>query len=365
MAEHSEQQLENETSELTEADPLVSDFEPVISAVAPDGTARSRREMRQLREEAIAAHAAEILAQTQALALDELAEIEGAAAIEDDAEVASESESEQEAAEVAGPEADADDPAVASAASEASEEVPDADYADADGPDADDADDATERDDAEDDAGGVSEAGAEESAEAEDDEAEAFAAKPATTSGYSFPDIAPLEEGMSVFDDPNSPTAIRAAEPAEPSDFDDFITAAIAQEGSGSSSGTSALILPNLDHTGQLTGPLGETGELFITGSIELPKSLGETGGHARLFDSVDEDGEDAPAASLDAHDADDALAPVSAANAVSARSVGSLVASPEKEKSKLPAVLIGTGGGLLAVIVGLGIWAVSTGFFG
>ena len=44
------------------------------------------------------------------------------------------------------------------------------------------------------------------------------------------------------------------------------------------------------EDTGGLTGPLGGTGELYVTGSLKLPKSLGETGGHSSLHDSIEFD---------------------------------------------------------------------------
>ncbi len=181
---------------------------------------------------------------------------------------------------------------------------------------------------------------------------------------YSFPDITPLDEGGSVFDDPA--VRVSGTAPAQGGDFDDLISRAVAQEGAASPTNASALILPDMGHTGQLSGPLGETGELFITGSIELPKSLGETGGHSALLDSVQGDPDEfalgeAPASNRDSG----IIARVWAARAVRARSTAaSVVAAPEKEKSRLPIALIATGGGLLVVIAGLGIWAAATGFF-
>lgn len=187
---------------------------------------------------------------------------------------------------------------------------------------------------------------------------------------YSFPDIAPLDEGQSVFDDP----AVRmmgaqndqpAAEPAAGTGFDDLINRAVAQEGAASAANTSALILPNLPETDALARPLGETGELYITGSFELPKSLGETGGHSALHDSVeieplDELGIEEPAPTTGM------MAPVSASRAVSARgSQGPLVAEAGKDKSKLPVVLIATGGVLVLGAAGLIIWAAASGLFG
>src|SRR5690606_451977 len=100
---------------------------------------------------------------------------------------------------------------------------------------------------------------------------------------------------------------------------------------------SSALILPNMPDANGLSGPLGETGELFITGSIDLPKSLGETGGHAAIHDSVEIE----PLDELGIREtipADDSMAPVSASRAVSMRAgQGAMVSEATRDKSKVP----------------------------
>jgi len=186
---------------------------------------------------------------------------------------------------------------------------------------------------------------------------------------YSFPDIAPLDEGISVFDDPAMRVMGSSAPAQRPAPtgagFDDLINRAVAQEGATSSTNTSALILPSFPETDALAGPLGGTGELYITGSIDLPKSLGETGGHSFLHDSVEVEpvddlgfAESAPTSAI--------MAPVSASRAVSARvNQGPLVTEASKDKSKLPVVLIATGGVLVVGAVGLIIWAAASGLFG
>ncbi|SDQ29679.1 hypothetical protein SAMN04488565_1975 [Leucobacter chromiiresistens] len=194
------------------------------------------------------------------------------------------------------------------------------------------------------------------------------AGNPQQRENYSFPDIAPPEEWRSVFDDPSGREfPARSGNAQNDGDFDDLISRAVAQEGSTSSTGTSALILPSMpEDTGGLTGPLGATGDLYVTGSLKLPKSLGETGGHSALHDSIEMDpitGDHMP----HRDDANEGPAPVSARHAVSARVDSGIpvVAKPTREKSKLPLVLSLTGGGLLIVVVGLGAWGASNGFFG
>ncbi|MFC7765429.1 hypothetical protein [Leucobacter soli] len=185
---------------------------------------------------------------------------------------------------------------------------------------------------------------------------------------YSFPDITPLDDQVSVFDDPTVRTvgsSSPAGSPEENGDFDELISRAVAQESATTTTNASALILPNLPDTGDLSGPLGGTGELFVTGSISLPKSVGETGGHVPVSDveadHLEEMGFDAlPATS-------NPILPVSASRAVSAVSTSQSAAVEQetKEKSKLPLVLIVTGGGLVVAVGALLIWGASSGMFG
>lgn len=281
--------------------------EPEISPFHPDGTPRTRREMRELRELALAEMGDLELEQTQAFTREDF----------------------EEALRGHEPEAEVDATA-AMVATVAAEDESDAVVPDQE----------------------LEAAGEVIVAEAE-------------PQGYSFPDIAPLDESASVFDDPAVRAAARSdSGPVGGGDFDELISRAVAQEGAAGTTNASALILPDMGHTGQLGGPIGETGELFITGSIDLPKSLGETGGHAALLDSVQGDPDDLNLGEHPTHE-DTSIAPVSAARAVSARAATtSVVAAPEKEKSKLPLVLIATGGGLLVIIAGLAAWAVTSGFF-
>lgn len=187
------------------------------------------------------------------------------------------------------------------------------------------------------------------------------------TAGYSFPDIKPPEEWRSVFDDPSRAASITA--PGESGDFDDLISRAVAQEGSTGGTGASALILPSHPgDTGGLTGPLGATGELFVTGSIELPKSMGETGGHSGIHDSIDYDpfltGDNTESI---AASAESGPMPVSALSAVSARRRPEVpvVAEPTKDRSKMPLILALSGGGLIVLVVGGVVYAASQGLFG
>lgn len=121
---------------------------------------------------------------------------------------------------------------------------------------------------------------------------------------------------------------------------------------------THALVLPSSPESGdQLLTPLTNTGEIMVTGSVDLPRSFGSTGAHPVLFDSPDVD------ALIDASDREDApagAAPVRAIRAVaSSGSARSVIEAPAPAKSRLPLVLGGIGGGLLLVAIGVAIAAV------
>ena len=185
---------------------------------------------------------------------------------------------------------------------------------------------------------------------------------------YTFPDIAPLDDGISVFDNPAS-RGVSGKDPGSVGEngggFDDIISRAVAQEGAASASSSSALILPAMPESGQLAGRLGETGELYITGSIELPRSLGETGGHASLLDSVEADPLDELGFADRAASAG-GIGPRSPDGFLRARAtLGPVVTEAQKEKSKLPVVLIATGGGLVVAVVALLVWGATSGMFG
>jgi hypothetical protein len=206
----------------------------------------------------------------------------------------------------------------------------------------------------------------------EDGETADAPAPASARTNYSFPDIVPLEEGRSVFDDPSTQAMLALpthdlvpSQTERTGDFDELISRVVAAEGATSVT-TSALILPSMPAGTDLTGALGETGELFITGSIELPRSLGETGGHARLHDSVEFDPLMDLGIDLNHESAPDDSAPMSATRAISARMVeGSGVIAPHtKRGNRLPLVLSITAGGLLLGFIGLLAWGASNGMF-
>lgn len=113
---------------------------------------------------------------------------------------------------------------------------------------------------------------------------------------------------------------------------------------------TSALVLPNFPQSGPFTGPVSSTGEILITGSIDLPRSLGMSGRYPSRYDSSDVD------AIIDGTDREDAApdsAPVRAIRAVSTHtSSQGIIATKRPKGSNLPVILSITAGVLAVSVV-------------
>ncbi|WP_382306230.1 hypothetical protein [Herbiconiux sp. UC225_62] len=157
------------------------------------------------------------------------------------------------------------------------------------------------------------------------------------------PDLAPM------FQKPADRTPASSEE--LPSSFDDLISLR-NNAATNSISTTSALVLPNVPGSGDVGTALDETGEVIITGSIDLPASFGSTG---------------APASGLESNDLDTLLersegetggsdvAPVSASRAISTNtSSTSLIAPPKRARANAPVVLAITAGVLAVGVVSL-----------
>ena len=112
---------------------------------------------------------------------------------------------------------------------------------------------------------------------------------------------------------------------------------------------TNALILPSIPNQGAISKPMANTGEILITGSFDLPRSLGATGQHPGHVDSVDAD---QMMDHLDDVGPTD-NAPVSASRAVSTHaSTRNVMTPPSKRGVSLPIVLV-VSTAALAVSVG------------
>lgn len=110
---------------------------------------------------------------------------------------------------------------------------------------------------------------------------------------------------------------------------------------------TSALVLPAMPPNP--IGPLSSTGEILVTGSIDLPRMLGATGVHPARFDHSEVD------SIIEAGDREDShpnSAPVRAIRAVSTHTSTQGIIAAKRPRSKVPTyVLVG-----VATIMGIGV---------
>ncbi|WP_404433085.1 hypothetical protein LG299_02150 [Microbacterium lacus] len=151
-----------------------------------------------------------------------------------------------------------------------------------------------------------------------------------------------------------------AGEPSRldlPPSFDQLL----ARSSTGSVGTTNALIL---SHTGDapIVGPVTATGEILITGTLNLPEGLGSTG-HA----PGTADGKDVDAVLIDGElPAHSSPTPIAASAAISTvKSAGDVIRPPAPEKgSRLMMTLAITAGALALALVGVLIVAISTGVF-
>jgi len=162
----------------------------------------------------------------------------------------------------------------------------------------------------------------------------------------SGPILAPIFQPPAVVPDEQAPAKIDDADAS----FDDLISSRTV--GSTNSSQTSALVLPAVPSSMDMGTALDETGEVIITGSIDLPSSMGASGAPAAGIESKDLD------ALLEVGETEqsgDDVAPVSASRAVSTgASNNALVTPPKRGRANVPVVLAITAGVLAIGVVGL-----------
>jgi hypothetical protein len=120
---------------------------------------------------------------------------------------------------------------------------------------------------------------------------------------------------------------------------------------------TSALVLPSVPQASDLTRPLTSTGEILVTGSIDLPRSLGSTGAHPHRVDNSDY--EDDP---LDSQVSSPDSAPVRAIRAVSTHtSTRGVIESKRPQSNRLLTGIIIAASVLVVGVVGLLVYAFVT----
>lgn len=174
---------------------------------------------------------------------------------------------------------------------------------------------------------------------------------------------APAETATKAFKPPVGHWSIAARQEDSSSDFDHIITPSPDTGVHGTSS--SALILPAMPRADDSTRPVGKTGEMLTTGSIDLPHGMGSTGQHPR-FDSseldrmFDHDDQRYETANVQTSNAE----PVRASSAVSTHtSTRDVVATAKDREHRLPIVLAISAGVMAVGVVGLfvagAIWGI------
>jgi hypothetical protein len=121
---------------------------------------------------------------------------------------------------------------------------------------------------------------------------------------------------------------------------------------------TSALVLPSVPQPDSMLGSLTATGEILVTGSINLPRSLGSTGAHPDRVDTSDyeEDPFDSQVAAPDS-------APVRAIRAISSNtSTRGVIETKKPQGNRLLTGVIITASVLCVGLLGLLIYAFATG---
>lgn len=126
--------------------------------------------------------------------------------------------------------------------------------------------------------------------------------------------------------------------------FDQVISQHLDSAGSGSA--TSSLILPMIPSAPDATGPLTSTGEILVTGSIDLPRSLGATGQHPDRYDSAAMDRMFDSETDVNTS----SVAPIRASRAVSTHTSTRGVIAPRKKRGGRNLIILAVTAGILAI---------------
>jgi hypothetical protein len=137
---------------------------------------------------------------------------------------------------------------------------------------------------------------------------------------------------------------------AELDDREQIIETTLSRSVHGGSSHhtTNALVLPTTDPS--VMGPISGTGEVFLTGTISLPDSFGQTGAHPEQLDQSDIDHVLDPGDSQ-VHHTDSV--PVRASSAVSTHTSPAGMIAPQKPHSNRMFTILIVAAGSMAVLVG------------
>ncbi len=179
---------------------------------------------------------------------------------------------------------------------------------------------------------------------------------------YSFPDIVPLDEDRSIFDDPHARKV--SANSAELG-FDALLNRAVQEESAGSvSGGTAALILPSIPQDSAQYDALDAEKGIYVSGSLQLHPSISETGGHSSLQSAWQDDNSGVDDDSI--YKTGNNTQPIAALRAVSLQQKegAALLNEVKKDRQKAPLVFAISGGVLIITAAGIVIAAVN-GVFG
>jgi hypothetical protein len=195
-------------------------------------------------------------------------------------------------------------------------------------------------------------------------EAPAFVASaPAPVASAPAPQQQPVGDAHAVFIEPTPTRTSRSSGhwSAQVDAVDDelpFENTLSRTVGSNTSAiTTSALVIPSVPQPDGLLGSIGTTGEILITGSIDLPRSLASTGAHPGRIDNSDF--EDDP---LDSQVAAPDSAPVRAIRAVSTHtSTRGVIDTKAPQSNKLLTAVIITASVLCVGVIGFLIFAFAT----
>jgi hypothetical protein len=140
---------------------------------------------------------------------------------------------------------------------------------------------------------------------------------------------------------------------------DEFVETTINRSVGPGATTTSALVLPSIPEA-NISGPLAGSGEIILTGSIELPQTFSAAAASARLeHSSIDR--------LFESHDAEvvsTESSPVSAINAVSTQTGSGLGQPPKQQGTKALTALIIAAASMGVVVIGLLVTALALNVF-
>ena len=145
-------------------------------------------------------------------------------------------------------------------------------------------------------------------------------------------------------------------------DDEDPFTNTFSREVGSASHSTNALVLPQMPQS-NLSGPVTGTGEIIVTGMIEVPRIVTSTGTVPSVHDSADVDDYVEPG---DVELTSTGAAPVSALRAVSGHTgTGNIVhGKPQRNGNTLTTVLVAATVVMAVVAIGLFVLAAVNGLF-